>query len=129
MVLVPLVADHVSLPIVAAGGIADSRGYRAALALGAQGVQIGTRFLASEESTIPEAWKQLIVSASDGGTTLIPILGVMMTRVIVTPWLKSLLTNPQVDLEQAINYNEGIGAWERGDYERALARRAGKCPH
>jgi len=121
MVLVPLVADHVSLPIVAAGGIADSRGYRAALALGAQGVQIGTRFLASEESTIPEAWKQLIVSASDGGTTLIPILGVMMTRVIVTPWLKSLLTNPQVDLEQAINYNEGIGAWERGDYERALA--------
>ena len=50
MVLVPLVADAVDVPIVAAGGIADSRGYRAALALGAQGVQIGTRFLASEES-------------------------------------------------------------------------------
>ena len=45
-----MVADHVSIPIAAAGGISDSRGYRASLALGTQGVQIGTRFLAAEES-------------------------------------------------------------------------------
>lgn len=121
MILVPLVTDHVSLPVVAAGGIADSRGYRAAFALGAQGVQIGTRFLASEESTVPEEWKRLIVSATDGGTTLIPIMGVMMTRVIVTPWLKELLVNPQVDLEKAIDYQDRIKAWERGEYDRALA--------
>ena len=53
MVLVPLVADHVKITVVAAGGIADRRGYRAALALGAQGVQIGTRFIASEEAPAP----------------------------------------------------------------------------
>lgn len=121
MVLVPLVADHVSVPIVAAGGIADSRGFRAALALGAQGVQIGTRLLASAESAIPEKWKQMIVSCPDGGTTLIPVQKVLMTRVIITPWLKELLAKPGVDLEQAINYQESITAWERGDYDRALA--------
>jgi len=54
MVLVPLVADHVKVPLVAAGGIADSRGYKAAFALGAQGVQVGTRFLASGESPAAE---------------------------------------------------------------------------
>ncbi|MCX7981870.1 MAG: nitronate monooxygenase [Syntrophales bacterium] len=121
MVLVPLVADNVSLPIVAAGGIADSRGYRAALALGAQGVQIGTRFLASTESIVPEKWKQMIVDCPDGGTTLIPVEKGMMTRVIITPWLKELLDQPGIDLEQAINYRDRIAAWERGDYDHALA--------
>jgi len=121
MVLVPLVADHVSLPIVAAGGIADARGYRAAFALGAQGVQIGTRFLASTESTIPEKWKQMIVESTDGGTTLIPVQKGLLTRVIITPWLKSLLARQDVDLEEAINYRAGLQAWERGDYEHALA--------
>jgi len=121
MVLVPLVADHVTLPIVAAGGIADRRGYRAALALGAQGVQIGTRFLASKESTVDERWKQLILSCPDGGTTLIPVQKVLMTRVIITPWLRELLSDPHVDLEKAINYGEAVRAWEKGDYEHALA--------
>lgn len=50
MVLIPAVVDAVRIPVVAAGGIADSRGYRAALALGAKGVQLGTRLIASKES-------------------------------------------------------------------------------
>ena len=49
MVLVPAVVDAVKIPVIAAGGIADSRGFRAALALGAQGVQVGTRFIATRE--------------------------------------------------------------------------------
>ena len=64
MVLVPAVVDVAGdVPVVAAGGIADGRGMAAALALGAQGVSLGTRFLASTEMTIDPAWKQRIVAA------------------------------------------------------------------
>ncbi len=95
MVLVPLVADHVKVPIVAAGGIADSRGYKAALALGAQGVQIGTRFLASEESPASERWKKAIVACSEGGTDLVTVGGMnMKQRLIITPWIKKRLSEP-----------------------------------
>ena len=65
MVLVPAVADVAGdVPVVAAGGIADGRGFAAALALGAQGASLGTRFLASAEMCIDESWKQRIVAAS-----------------------------------------------------------------
>jgi enoyl-[acyl-carrier protein] reductase II len=62
--LVPQVVDAVSpVPVVAAGGISDGRGLAAALTLGAAGVNIGSRFLASDEAPIPQAWKEAIVSA------------------------------------------------------------------
>ena len=65
MVLVPAVVDVAGeAPVVAAGGIADGRGVAAALALGAQGVSLGTRFLATTEMTIDTAWKDRIVAAS-----------------------------------------------------------------
>jgi nitronate monooxygenase/enoyl-[acyl-carrier protein] reductase II len=64
MVLVPQVVDLAGgVPVVAAGGIADGRGMAAALALGAQGVSMGTRFLASTEMPVADAWKQRIVEA------------------------------------------------------------------
>jgi enoyl-[acyl-carrier protein] reductase II len=64
MVLVPQVVDVAGgIPVVAAGGIADGRGLAAALALGAQGVSMGTRFLASAELGIADAWKQRILDA------------------------------------------------------------------
>ena len=64
MSLLPQVVDAVSpIPVVAAGGIADGRGLAAALVLGAQGVNVGTRFLASEEAGIDDEWKQRIVAA------------------------------------------------------------------
>jgi enoyl-[acyl-carrier protein] reductase II len=64
-VLVPQVVDAVSpIPVVAAGGIADGRGLAAALVLGAQGANIGTRFLASDEASIGDAWKKGIVEAA-----------------------------------------------------------------
>jgi enoyl-[acyl-carrier protein] reductase II len=64
MALIPQVVDAVSpIPVVAAGGIADGRGLAAALLLGAQGVNIGTRFLASTEATVPDDWKQKILAA------------------------------------------------------------------
>lgn len=65
MALVPQVVDAVNIPVIAAGGIADGRGMAAAFMLGAQGVQIGTRFLVAKECDIPDAYKQRVIKASD----------------------------------------------------------------
>src|ERR671929_1066649 len=64
LALIPQVADAVApIPVLAAGGIADGRGLAAALVLGAQGANIGTRFLASEEASAHAAWKRAIIEA------------------------------------------------------------------
>lgn len=65
MCLVPQVADAVEIPVIAAGGIADGRGIAASFMLGAEGVQVGTRFLASEECVIHPTYKELVVKAKD----------------------------------------------------------------
>lgn len=65
MCLVPQVVDAVDVPVIAAGGIADGRGIAASFMLGAQGVQIGTRFLAAEECQIHSTYKELVVKAKD----------------------------------------------------------------
>ncbi len=65
MVLIPQIADCVSIPVIAAGGIADGRGIAASFALGAQGVQIGTRFICSDECTAHETYKQMVIKAKD----------------------------------------------------------------
>jgi enoyl-[acyl-carrier protein] reductase II len=69
-VLVPQVVDAVSVPVVAAGGIADARGLVAALALGAEGVQIGTRFVATHECIAHQNFKEEVVKAIDTGTVI-----------------------------------------------------------
>ncbi len=71
MVLIPQVRKATSLPLIAAGGIATGRGMLAAFALGAEGVQIGSRFVASEESSAHPAFKQKIIEASEGDTRLL----------------------------------------------------------
>ena len=68
MVLVPSVCDNVSIPVIAAGGVADGRGMAASFALGAEGVQIGTRFLCSEECNVADAYKERVVKAKDSDT-------------------------------------------------------------
>jgi enoyl-[acyl-carrier protein] reductase II len=70
MALVPQVVDKLDIPVVAAGGIADSRGFVAALALGAQGVQIGTRFAATHEAMGHENFKRAILNAADTSTVI-----------------------------------------------------------
>ena len=65
MVLVPQVADAVKIPVIAAGGIADGRGIAAAFMLGAKGVQLGTRFVASKEAVVHQNYKDYIVKAKD----------------------------------------------------------------
>lgn len=70
LVLVPQVVDAVTVPVVAAGGIADGRGLVAALVLGATGVQMGTRFICTTECTVHENYKQAILKARDRATTV-----------------------------------------------------------
>lgn len=68
LALVPQVVDAVDLPVIAAGGIADGRGLAAALALGAVGVQLGTRFVCASECTVHENYKQAVIKARDRDT-------------------------------------------------------------
>ncbi|MCW3489930.1 enoyl-[acyl-carrier-protein] reductase FabK [Dethiobacter alkaliphilus] len=65
MVLVPQIVDAVNVPVIAAGGIADGRGVTAALALGAEGVQLGTRFICAHECTVHEKYKEKVIKAKD----------------------------------------------------------------
>ncbi|MBP3271680.1 MAG: enoyl-[acyl-carrier-protein] reductase FabK [Ruminococcus sp.] len=65
MCLVPQVVDAVEIPVIAAGGIADGRGIAASFMLGAEGVQVGTRFLASDECVIHPTYKELVIKAKD----------------------------------------------------------------
>ena len=70
LVLMPQVAEAVSIPIIASGGIIDARGYVAALALGAQGVQMGTRFVATHECIAHPRYKEALLGAIDTGTVI-----------------------------------------------------------
>ncbi len=71
MVLVPQIASSVNIPVIASGGVVDSRGYVAALALGAQGVQMGSRFVATKECISHQNYKEAIVAAIDSGTVIV----------------------------------------------------------
>jgi enoyl-[acyl-carrier protein] reductase II len=71
MVLLPLVREHVDVPIIAAGGICDGATMAAAFALGAEGVQMGTRMVASAESPVHANWKQAIIDAAETDTVFL----------------------------------------------------------
>lgn len=114
-ILIPLVCDHVSVPVVAAGGIADHRGFKAAMALGAQGVQIGTRLLASFESPASQVWKDAIIGCGDGGTTLLP-MGKMAMRSIINEKLSELIASG-ADLTKEYQMLNMGKAWQSGDFD------------
>lgn len=93
MVLLPLVAERVDLPIIAAGGVCDARSAAAAVVLGAEGVQMGTRMLASRESAVHNNFKNAIVDADDSGTVLLNIPGNPTMRVLRTGLAERVATN------------------------------------
>ncbi len=70
LTLIPMVKEQLSIPLIAAGGIATGRGMLAAMTLGADGVQLGSRFVASEESSAHQAFKDVVVDAKEGDTIL-----------------------------------------------------------
>src|SRR3954463_8458740 len=71
MVLLPLIASRFDVPIIAAGGVCDGRSMAAALVLGAEGVQMGTRMVSAAESPVHDNWKQLICTSTEGDTLLL----------------------------------------------------------
>lgn len=84
MVLLPLIAESVELPIIAAGGICDARSAAAAITLGAEGIQMGTRMLASREAGVHRNFKDAILAADDDGTVLLSLPGNPTMRVLRT---------------------------------------------
>lgn len=97
MVLLPLVASHTSLPLVAAGGICDATSMAAAFVLGAEGVQMGTRMLATHESGVHSAFTDAIVAAPETGTLLVSVPGNPTMRVIATPRAHAWAAEPPTE--------------------------------
>jgi len=89
MTLVPQLVDALDIPVIAAGGIVDGRGLAAAMALGAEGVQVGTRFLMTTEATVHEAYKQKIMEAGMTDTILVA-KKVGVVRMLKTPFALAL---------------------------------------
>ena len=89
-VLVPLIADRVRAAVIAAGGIADARGVRAALTLGAQAAQIGTAFLACDESAASEVHRARLFSAAAQSTTLTRAFSGRLARGLRNRWTDTM---------------------------------------
>jgi len=94
MALIPQIVEAVNIPVVAAGGIADGKGFAAALSLGAKGVQMGTRFLASPESAAHDNFKDALLKIDDNGTCITGRTTIGPTRAI-----KNKLTDMIVKVE------------------------------
>jgi len=97
MVLLPLVRSKVDVPIIAAGGMVDGPTMAAAFALGAEGIQMGTRMVSASESPVHNNWKQSIVDAEETGT-------VFLNR-FHSPALRALRTNKTAALEKQVDEN------------------------
>lgn len=90
MALVPQIVDHVSIPVIASGGIMDGRGLVASLALGASAVQMGTAFLASIESGAHAVHKQKIISSNEDSTEVTTYYSGKSARGIITDFMKDM---------------------------------------
>lgn len=115
MALVPQVVDAVNIPVIAAGGIADGRGFNAALSLGAIGVQVGTCLLASTECPIHENYKQAVLKAKDTDT-------VVTGRTLNTPVriLKNPMSREYLKLEHTGAPREEMEKLTLGGLRRAV---------
>ncbi|NLY20911.1 MAG: enoyl-[acyl-carrier-protein] reductase FabK, partial [Tissierellia bacterium] len=115
MTLIPQVCDAVDIPVIAAGGIGDSRGFVAALALGASGVQIGTCLLATEECIVHERYKQAVINAKDSDT-------VVYGRGIKAPVrvIKNKMSRKYLELENQLDNREEMEKLTLGALKRAV---------
>lgn len=105
--LIPQLVDAVKIPVIAAGGIADGRGILAALSLGAEGVQIGTRFSVTQESSAHLNYKQRVVEAKDNDTVLV------LKKIGMARMLKNKFSNEAITAEysgaDAVKLKEILG--------------------
>lgn len=127
MALVPQLADAVRIPVIAAGGIADGRGVVAALALGASGVLMGTRFLATRESLAFATFKKALLEGSADDTTVTDVFTGRYARVLRNPFVETygragspVLPFPWHYLVVSDIYRQAV-AKDQGDYFPLLA--------
>ncbi len=116
--LIPQLVDVLDIPVVAAGGIGDGRGLLAAFALGAEGVEVGTRFVCTMECTSPDWYKQAIVSAADGSTV---VLGKEALPIRVLKNRKAVeVSDPEKAKEDERIRSGGDDAYVDGDAQEAI---------
>jgi enoyl-[acyl-carrier protein] reductase II len=128
--LIPQAADAVAIPVIAAGGIADGRGMLAAFALGASGVQIGTLFAATAESSAHQVFKDLIVASTENSTVL-TLKKVAPVRLIKTPFAQRAIEaesrGDSADaLRELLATKRERGGMFEGDFEEGEFE-AGQC--
>jgi enoyl-[acyl-carrier protein] reductase II len=128
MALIPQIADAVKIPVLAAGSIVDGRGLAAALAFGAQGVWMGTRFVASEEARAAEVYKQKILSAGSADTIVTRCYSGKPMRNIMNAYIEERERNPESILrfpEQSVETTEAglmnltLDTWQVMDADRS----------
>lgn len=113
MALVPQVVDAVSIPVVAAGGIADGRGLLAALSLGAVGVQMGTRFLVAKECNVHQNYKNKVLSAKDIDSVITGLSTGHPVRSIRNKFTRELLTIEKQGLAPEVFEQKAAGSLKR----------------
>jgi enoyl-[acyl-carrier protein] reductase II len=97
-VLIQAIRRKIDLPIIAAGGIADGQGMAAAFAVGAEGIQMGTRFVSSKESPVHENWKNAILSGTESDTYVLNKTGSPCLRAIKTDYTKEIFEKGSMDM-------------------------------
>lgn len=126
MPLVPQVADAVNIPVIAAGGIADGRGMAAAFMLGAEGVQIGTRFLVATECNVHRVYKEKVLKANDTATVVNGRRIGHPARALKNPFTRLFTErekDPSATDEELTSFGTGAfckavkeGDWEHGSF-------------
>ena len=119
MVLLPLVCSKVSVPVIAAGGFVDGRTMAAAFALGADGVQLGTRMVSAAESPVHENWKQAILDTEETGTVFLNQFGSPALRALRTEKTTRLERDPGDNIMS--EFGHALDLYFGGDMEASIA--------
>lgn len=126
MVLIPKIVDSVKIPVVAAGGIGDGRGFMAALSLGAEGIEMGTRFIATKECIAHSNYKEGLIQLTESDTVIIKRSLRQPGRAIrnqITEFILEMESNGATfdDMKKYLNADANKAAIYQGDYENAYS--------
>ena len=117
MVLLPLVVDRVKIPVVAAGGFCDARGLVAALALGAEGISMGSRFVLTQESLVPQRVKQAILEATEEDTVVTSNFSGVRCRVLRNKLAEELLEAEKRQIQDRAMLSRAAGLFRKALFE------------
>jgi enoyl-[acyl-carrier protein] reductase II len=119
MVLLPLVVSRVDVPVIAAGGMIDGPTMAAALALGAEGIQMGTRMVSSAESPVHDNWKQAIIAASETDTVFLNRHASPALRALRTPYSEALEYDTETNA--MAKFGDPMALYFGGQMDKAIA--------